>query len=205
MGLCEALCSFNDESRWFKEKSRIFAPIYNPLMHKFMSVESLSSYAATFFTSHTQMALRPCSMSSAVVGLVRCLTLVLMLLPCAAIADEKGDLLLEQADSLYGAQQYKEALEAAHEALPLTKGTESEADCLNLLAITNIRLSDYEEAARYAKECYAIDEQALWYIERAYEIDKQLGNEPRAMVRLAQKASVLVGKHAYEEAESPHF
>ena len=141
-------------------------------------------------------------MSSAVVGLVRCLTLVLMLLPCAAIADEKGDLLLEQADSLYGAQQYKEALEAAHEALPLTKGTESEADCLNLLAITNIRLSDYEEAARYAKECYAIDEQALRYIERAYEIDKQLGNEPRAMVRLAQKASVLVGKHEYEEAES---
>jgi AraC-like DNA-binding protein len=45
-------------------------------------------------------------------------------------------------------------------------------------------------------------EKALPYIERAYEIDKQLGNEPRAMVRLAQKASVLVGKHEYKEAES---
>ena len=33
-----------------------------------------------------------------------------------------------------------------------------QADCLNLLAIINIRLSDYQEAARYAKDCYALDE-----------------------------------------------
>ena len=61
---------------------------------------------------------------------------------------------------MYGVQQYKEALEVAREALPLTRGTESEADCLNLLAIINIRLSDYQEAALYAKECYAIDEKS---------------------------------------------
>ena len=194
MGLCEALCSFNDESRWFKEKSRIFAPIYNPLMHKFMSVESLSSYAATFFTSRTQMALRPCSMSSAVVGLVRCLTLVLMLLPCAAIADEKGDLLLEQADSLYGAQQYKEAEKYVLKGIEMAE----KADNPSRMAVLQAMASEVYHAM-------GDDEQALRYIERAYEIDKQLGNEPRAMVRLAQKASVLVGKHEYEEAESPHF
>jgi len=70
----------------------------------------------------------------------------------------RGAQLLGQADSLYAAQQYKEALATAREALPLTKGTEGEADCLNLLAIINIRLSDYQEAARYAKDCYALDE-----------------------------------------------
>ena len=77
-----------------------------------------------------------------------------------AMADIKGDQLLEQADSLYGVQQYREALQAATEALPLTKGTDSESDCLNLLAIINIRLSDYQAAARFAKECYAIDERS---------------------------------------------
>ena len=175
--------------------------------------------------------------------------------------------LLDRADSLYGAQQYKEALEIAKQALPLCKDQESQADCLNLLAIINVRLSDYDEAARYAKQCYALDEKtgdpdimssslntlaaiymganqeqeaekyvlkgiemaekannpnrmailqamasevyhaqgndekALTYIEKAYEIDKAQGNEPRAMVRLAQKASVLIGLHDYKQAE----
>ena len=86
--------------------------------------------------------------------------IALLLLPCMAMADIKGDQLLEQADSLYGVQQYREALQAATEALPLTKGTDSESDCLNLLAIINIRLSDYQAAARFAKECYAIDERS---------------------------------------------
>ena len=81
-----------------------------------------------------------------------------LLLPNKILANTKGDKLLEQADSLYAVQQYQEALAAASEALPLTKGTDSYADCLNLLAVINIRLSDYEEAARYAKECYAIDQ-----------------------------------------------
>ena len=46
------------------------------------------------------------------------------------------------------------------------------------------------------------DKRALPYIERAYEIDKEMGNEPRAMVRLAQKASVLIGQHEYKKAEA---
>ena len=66
--------------------------------------------------------------------------------------------LLDKADSLYAIQQYKEALETAKQALPQCKGKDTEADCLNLLAIINIRLSDYEEAAKYAKQCYALDE-----------------------------------------------
>ncbi len=186
-----------------------------------------------------------------------------------AAANESGlaTALVDRADSLYGAQQYQEALRVAKEALPLTKGTEAESDCLNLLAIINIRLSDYDEAARYAKQCYAMDEKtgdndlmssslntlaaiylganqpkeaeryvlmgiekaqqadnpsrmailqamasevyhaqgndekALPYIERAYDIDKQMGNEPQVMVRQAQKASILIGLHQYQEAE----
>ena len=78
------------------------------------------------------------------------------------LADEKrssrAEQLYEQADSLYTVQEYNQALQVAKQALPLSKGTESEADCLNLLAIINIRLSDYQEAARYAKLCYAKDE-----------------------------------------------
>lgn len=192
-----------------------------------------------------------------------------MVMTCgwATAKPTKGEQLIGLADSLYAAQQYKEALATAREALPMTKGTENEADCLNLLAIINIRLSDYQEAARYAKQCYALNEQtgdpdimssslntlaaiymganqpkeaeqyvlkgiemaqkannpnrmavlqaiasevyhaqgndqkALPYIERAYQIDSTAGNGPRAMVRLAQKASVLIGLHDYRQAE----
>jgi len=192
-----------------------------------------------------------------------------MVMTCgwATAKPTKGEQLIGLADSLYAAQQYKEALATAREALPMTKGTENEADCLNLLAIINIRLSDYQETALYAKQCYALDEQtgdpdimssslntlaaiymganqpkeaeqyvlkgiemaqkannpnrmavlqaiasevyhaqgndqkALPYIERAYQIDSTAGNGPRAMVRLAQKASVLIGLHDYRQAE----
>ena len=186
-------------------------------------------------------------------SIVLLIAVLALLLPNTLLANDQGDRLVEQADSLYAVQQYQEALKAASEALPLTKGTDSYADCLNLLAVINIRLSEYEEAARYAKECYALDQKtgdpdvissslntldvlkgiemaekahnpsrmavllamasevyhaqgddkkALPYIERAYEIDKELGNEPRSMVRLAQKASVLIGQHEYEDAEA---
>ncbi len=61
---------------------------------------------------------------------------------------------------LYNRQDYHRAALYASKALPLTKGTEQESDCLNLLAITYVRLSDYETAASFAKQCYAIDEKA---------------------------------------------
>ena len=70
-----------------------------------------------------------------------------------AMGESKSEQLLAEADSLYAVQQYQQALSCAHEALPLAKGTEIEADVLNLLAVINIRLSDYDEAAKYAKQC----------------------------------------------------
>jgi AraC-like DNA-binding protein len=74
------------------------------------------------------------------------------------MGESKSEQLLSEADSLYAIQQYQQALSRAHEALPLSKGSDVEADVLNLLAVINIRLSDYEEAAKYAKQCYALDE-----------------------------------------------
>ena len=172
------------------------------------------------------------------------------------------------AEWYYDQQQYNEAVSYATKALPLCKGSGTEADCLNLLAIAHIRLSDYEAAADYAKQCYAIDEkggdpdvmssslntlaaiymgakqpkeaekyilkaiemgqkadnptrmavllgmasevyhaqgndhEALKYIDQAYAIDEQLGNEEKCVVRLAQKASILIGLHDYKEAET---
>ena len=78
---------------------------------------------------------------------------------CYVMADEKKDaeLLLERADSLYAELQYKPALEAAKQALPLCKGTESEADCLNLLGLIYVRMGDVKNAAFYAKQCLEID------------------------------------------------
>ncbi|MBQ9230981.1 MAG: tetratricopeptide repeat protein [Prevotella sp.] len=191
-----------------------------------------------------------------------------LLMMLTAFADNnKATQLYEAADEAYAQQDYKQAAIIAKEALSLSKGTELEADCLSLLAIIHVRLSNYDEAARYAKECYALDEKtgdpdvmssslntlagiymganqpyeaekyilkgieqaskvnnpgrmavlqamasevyhaqgndqkALPYIEKAYEIDKSTGNEPRVMVRLAQKASILIGLHQYQEAE----
>lgn len=87
------------------------------------------------------------------------LCLLIALLCSIAKADvNQADALLQQADDAYARQEYREALDLSKKALPLCKGTESEADCLNLLAISNIRLSDYEEAAKWAKQCYALDE-----------------------------------------------
>ena len=167
----------------------------------------------------------------------------------------------------YAQQRYDQAAEYAEKALPLFKDKSASSDCLNLLAITYIRLSDFSKAAHYAKQCYAIDEasgdadmmssslntlaaiymganqpkeaeqyvlkgiekaqqannptrravlqamasevyhalgndqEALKHIDEAYRLDKDNGHEERANVRLAQKASVLLGLHQYGEAE----
>ena len=90
---------------------------------------------------------------------VRFFLLLSVLSVCfVAMGESKSEQLLSEADSLYAIQQYQQALSRAHEALPLSKGSDVEADVLNLLAVINIRLSDYEEAAKYAKQCYALDE-----------------------------------------------
>lgn len=90
----------------------------------------------------------------------------LLLLPILCVvgigyvmADGKKDaeLLLERADSLYAEQQYKPALEAAQQALPLCKGQDGEADCLNLLGMIYVRMGDVKNAAYYAKQCLELD------------------------------------------------
>ena len=68
------------------------------------------------------------------------LSLCLLLLPLHAMADEIGERLLDEADSLYALQQYDAAGEAAQKALSRCKGGEQEADCLNLLAIMEGRV-----------------------------------------------------------------
>lgn len=86
------------------------------------------------------------------------LTGCLMMLLTAFADNGKATRLYEAADEAYARQDYKQAAAIAREALPLCRGTEIEADCLNLLAIIHIRLSNYDEAAKYAKQCYVLDE-----------------------------------------------
>ena len=171
------------------------------------------------------------------------------------------------AEYLYSRQQYKEAAEYGEKALPLLKGKAGESDCLNLLAVIFIRLTDYTSAARYAKLCYALDEKSgdpdmmssslntlaaiymganqpkeaekyilkaleavekaanpsrkavllgmaseiyhaigddkksLPYAEESYQLEKQLGHADKAVLRLSQKASALIGLHDYKQAE----
>ena len=170
----------------------------------------------------------------------------------------------------YARQRYQDAVKLAQRALPLLRASnnhDEEADCLNLLAISHIRLSSYDEAATYAKLCYQLDKQsgdpdrmssslntlagiyvsanqpneaeqyitkalaltdetknpqrkavllgmasevyhamgndqrALEYADAAYNQEVKLGREDHAKVRMAQKASVLIGLHRYREAQ----
>ena len=170
----------------------------------------------------------------------------------------------------YAEQRYQDAVKQGQRALPLFRAgsnRDEEADCLNLLAISYIRLSDYDNAATYAKLCYQLDresgdndrmasslntltaiyvaanqpreaeqyiakalslvdeaknpqrkavllgmasevyhamgndERALQYADAAYDLEEKIGREDHAKVRLAQKASVLIGLHRYREAQ----
>ena len=44
------------------------------------------------------------------------------------------------------------------------------------------------------------DRKAVDYADEAYRLDTELGNDYKAMVRLSQRASALIGLHQYEEA-----
>lgn len=174
------------------------------------------------------------------------------------------------AEYFYDRQDYERSEQYGRKALPLFRmgnDRSSEADCLNILAIANVRLSDYEEALDFAQQCYKLDEQSgdldrvasslntlaaiymnayqpegaeqfilrgiemakeagndsrhavllgmasevyhalgndeqsLAFAEQAYELELQLGRESKAMMRLSQKASALIGLHHYGEAE----
>ncbi len=62
------------------------------------------------------------------------------------------------AEYLHEQQQYKKAAEYGEKAVPLLKGHEDEPNCLILLSIIYTRLTDYPNAVKYAKLCYALDE-----------------------------------------------
>ena len=63
------------------------------------------------------------------------------------------------SEYFYSLQDFKKALNYGEKALPLCRGKEPEADCLNTLSLINFRMAQYEKAAHYAKECYKLDEQ----------------------------------------------
>lgn len=77
-----------------------------------------------------------------------------------ADATASAESLRDQADSLYGIQQYDEAKTLALKGLRrLNDGQVSESDdetkgdLLNLLSIIHVRQGHFEEAAEYARQC----------------------------------------------------
>ena len=118
---------------------------------------------------------------------IRFVLQVLLVTISSSVWSQNASRLLDEADSLYAVQQYQEALTTAKKALPLCRGSESEADCLNLLAIINIRLADYEEAARYAKQCYKLDE--------------KMGDPDVMSSSLNTLAAIYMGANQEDEAE----
>ena len=91
---------------------------------------------------------------------IRFILSVCLFLPLSALADNTGEQLLDEADSLYALQQYDAALQAAQAALSHCKHGELESDCLNLLAIIHVRKGEFDKAVTYAKQCYALDEKS---------------------------------------------
>ena len=70
------------------------------------------------------------------------------------------DALLDEADSLYGLQQYDAAKTTALKALSLASGEdqqETKGDLLNLLSVIHIRQGDFQMAVKYARECNELD------------------------------------------------
>ena len=67
-------------------------------------------------------------------------------------------------DWYYNLQDYPNAVKYAEKSLPvIPEGDDAEllkADCLNLLAMGYVRLSDFAKAADYARQCYVLDEKS---------------------------------------------
>ena len=122
---------------------------------------------------------------------IRCILSFFLLLPLHALADNQGEKLLDEADSLYALQQYDAAGEAAQNALSRCKDGELEADCLNLLAIIHVRKGEFDKAVTYAKQCYALDEksgdpdatqEAEKYVLKAIDFAQKANNPQRLAV-----------------------
>ena len=64
-----------------------------------------------------------------------------------------------------------------------------------------VRMAVLQGMASEVYHALGQDREALKYVDEAYRLDMEGGREGRAMVRLAQKASVLLGLHRWAEAE----
>ena len=94
------------------------------------------------------------------------------------------------AEYLYDQQRYDQAETYGEKALPLyQKGNDNtgQADCLSLLAIINVRLSNYQKAVSYAKQCYKLDEVS--------------GDAERISMSLNTLAAIYMGANQENEAE----
>jgi len=90
----------------------------------------------------------------------------------------------------FAQQQYLESMKYCQKALPLLrtrKNSEEEADCLNLLAISHMRLTKYEMAIIYAKQCY--------------KLDQQTGDKNRISYSLNLLAGIYMAAKQSQEAE----
>ena len=94
------------------------------------------------------------------------------------------------AEYFYDQQRYEQAEQYGKKALPLFRiGADriGESDCLNILAITNLRLGDYEEAIGYILQCYRLDEQS--------------GDTERISASLNVLTSIFIAANQPQEAE----
>lgn len=91
------------------------------------------------------------------------------------------------AEYFYAEQDYQQSVVYGKKALPLTHGTSWEADCLSIISLAYFRLSDYDQAAHYAKLCY--------------ELDEQTGDPGIMSSSLNTLAGIYVGANQPKEAE----
>ena len=106
------------------------------------------------------------------------------------------------AEYFYDQQQYEQAEQYGKKALPLfRKGNDriGESDCLNILAIANLRLGDYEEAIGYILQCYRLDEQSgdTERISASLNVLTSIfiaANQPQEAVKYVQKGLEMLPK-----------
>lgn len=117
-------------------------------------------------------------------------------LQCYKLDEASGDIdrissSLNTLSAIYlGANQPREAEKYVLRGLELARKSGNEPR----LAVLNGMASEIYHAQ-------GNDQMALDYAQKAYDIEKRLGREDKAMVRLAEKASALIGLHRYADAE----
>lgn len=108
--------------------------------------------------------------------------------PSTPVNEVKKEVYYWSCEYLYDNAQYQKALYYGKKALPLTKGSDTEADCLNVLSLTCVRMSDYKQAATYALQCY--------------RIDKKNGDPDAMSSSLNTLAGIYLGANQLDQAKS---